>query len=35
MIDKSFRENDIRIPFPQRDIHVIPSENTMSNNNLE
>ena len=28
MIDKSFRENDIRIPFPQRDIHVIPSENT-------
>ena len=35
MIDKSFRDNDIRIPFPQRDIHVIPSENTMSNNNLE
>ena len=35
MIDKSFRENDIRIPFPQRDIRVIPSENTMSNNNLE
>jgi len=23
MIDKSFRENDIRIPFPQRDVHMI------------
>jgi len=26
-IDKSFRENDITIPFPQRDLHVktVPS----------
>ncbi len=23
-IDTSFRQNDIRIPFPQRDIHIIP-----------
>jgi len=24
MIDKSFRENGITIPFPQRDLHIIP-----------
>ncbi len=26
-IDKAFRENDIRIPFPQRDVHMIPQKN--------
>ncbi|MDX1400730.1 MAG: mechanosensitive ion channel, partial [Kiloniellales bacterium] len=25
-IDKAFRENDITIPFPQRDVHLIPPE---------
>jgi len=31
-IDKTFRENNIRIPFPQRDIHVIelPKENNQT-----
>ena len=35
MVDKIFRDNNIRIPFPQRDIHVIHSENPISNNNPE
>lgn len=26
LIDQQFRENGIRIPFPQRDIHLIPKE---------
>lgn len=25
-IDKAFRENDVRIPFPQRDLHIISDE---------
>lgn len=27
-IDQSFRKNNIKIPFPQRDLHVIPNQNT-------
>ena len=30
MIDKSFRDNNISIPFPQRDLHIIPTENPIS-----
>lgn len=26
MIDQKFRENNIRIPFPQRDVHIIPPD---------
>lgn len=26
MIDQEFRDNNIRIPFPQRDVHMIPQE---------
>ncbi len=25
-IDKKFRENNIQIPFPQRDIHIIENK---------
>lgn len=28
MIDQKFRENGIRIPFPQRDLHIIPNGNS-------
>lgn len=31
MIDKDFRENGVTIPFPQRDIHVINTNNSKSN----
>lgn len=33
-IDKSFRENKIRIPFPQRDLHVIEMPDEKSQNNI-
>jgi small-conductance mechanosensitive channel len=35
MVDKTFRDNNIKIPFPQRDVHVIHAENPISNNNPE
>jgi small-conductance mechanosensitive channel len=25
-VDEAFRQEGIRIPFPQRDVHVIPSD---------
>lgn len=28
-IDKLFRNNDVRIPFPQRDVHLFPNEKTI------
>ena len=31
MIDQEFRDNGIRIPFPQRDVHMIPQENADKN----
>lgn len=33
MIDQEFRDNDIRIPFPQRDVHMIPQEGDKSGKN--
>ena len=35
MIDKTFRDNNIKIPFPQRDLHVIESNSVLSKNNSE
>ncbi|MCD4683788.1 MAG: hypothetical protein K8R86_10945 [Bacteroidales bacterium] len=30
-IDAQFRENGIRIPFPQRDVHIIETKKTIDN----
>jgi len=27
-IERLFRENDVSIPFPQRDVHIIPTNST-------
>lgn len=36
MIDKAFRENEITIPFPQRDLHIIqPQQNTVFEESTE
>ena len=35
MIDKAFRENDVTIPFPQRDLHIISSTQKNDDKNFE
>ena len=32
-IDQAFRNNEVKIPFPQRDLHII-SDNTKKENNV-